>query len=144
MSGTYNHVTLLGRLGRTPELRYTQSGTPVANMSLATNEVYKDRDGNQQQKTDWHKVNVWGSQGENAAKYLEKGRLVLVEGKIQTSKWQDNQGNNRTSVEIRASRVVFLPSGQGGGGQAEGEGVGSEEPGPAFPSEPGGMDNAPF
>jgi len=134
MSGTYNRVLIVGRLGRSPELRYTQSGTPVASMNLATNETYTDRDGNKQQRTEWHRVVVWSNQGENAAKYLDKGRLVLVEGQLQNNHWQDGQGNKRVTTEIKANRVVFLPSGSGReqADQAEAE--------PA----PGVDDNAPF
>lgn len=134
MSGTYNRVLIVGRLGRSPELRYTQSGTPVASMNLATNETYTDRDGNKQQRTEWHRVVVWSNQGENVAKYLDKGRLVLVEGQLQNNHWQDSQGNKRVTTEIKANRVVFLPSGSGRkqADQAEAE--------PA----PGVDDNAPF
>lgn len=158
MAGTYNRVIIIGRLGRDPELRYTQNGTPVANMSLATDETYTDREGNRQKRTEWHKVVVWNRQAETVSNYLAKGRMALVEGSLQTSKWQDNQGQNRATTEVKAMRVVFMDS-QGdtatrapSSGESSNddpfafssdEGV-SEEQGPVFPSEAGSMDDAPF
>ncbi len=155
MAGSYNKVILIGRLGRDPELKYTPSGTPVANFPLATSEVYVDREGNRQEKTEWHRIVVWSKQAESVANYLSKGRLALVEGSLQTRKWTDAQGQERYTTEIRAQRVVFLDS--------QGTAVGSEEVlsspksnptdpfnvneedlGPAFPSEASGMDEAPF
>lgn len=160
MAGTYNKVILIGRLGRDPELKYTQTGTPVANMSLATNETYFDREGNRQERTDWHRIVVWNKQAENVANYLSKGRMALVEGSLQTRKYQDNQGQDRYITEVRAQRVVFMDGqGQGsspapGGGSRGGQdpfdsGTGSsqesqENYGPAFPSEASAMDDAPF
>ena len=158
MAGTYNKAILIGRLGRDPELRYTQNGTPVTNISLATNEVYTDREGNRQEKTDWHRVVVWNRQAETVANYLGKGRMVLVEGPIQTKKWQDNQGQNRYTTEVRAMRVVFMDSqGDTTARAPEASGASSDDPfafssdegvsedqGPVFPSEAGSMDDAPF
>ncbi len=157
MAGTYNRVMLVGRLGRDPELRYTQAGTPVANLSLATDESYNDREGNRQSKTEWHRVVVWNRQAETVSNYLGKGRLVLVEGSLQTRKWQDQQGQNRYTTEIKAQRVVFMDSGQGGGERpAQDASQDSEEDpfdaqsddnqnmGPAFPSEASAIDDAPF
>ena len=141
MAGSYNKVILIGRLGRDPELRYTQSGTPVANFPLATSETYTDKNGNKQEKTEWHKIVVWNNQAENVTKYLSKGRLALVEGSLQTRKWTDNQGQDRYTTEIRAQRVVFLDS------QASvdsSESSTEENYGPAFPSEASGIDEAPF
>lgn len=141
MAGSYNKVILIGRLGRDPELRYTPSGTPVANFPLATSETYTDKNGNKQEKTDWHKIVVWNNQAENVTKYLSKGRLALVEGSLQTRKWTDNQGQDRYTTEIRAQRVVFLDS------QASvdsSESSTEENYGPAFPSEASGIDEAPF
>ncbi|MEF8889136.1 MAG: single-stranded DNA-binding protein, partial [Desulfohalobiaceae bacterium] len=80
MAGTYNRAIIIGRLGRDPDLRYTQGGTPVANMSLATDETYTDREGNRQKRTEWHKVVVWNRQAETVSNYLAKGRMALVEG----------------------------------------------------------------
>jgi single-strand DNA-binding protein len=149
MAGTYNRVVIIGRLGRDPDLRYTQNGTPVANMSLATDESYTDRDGTRQKRTEWHKVVVWNRQAETAANYLAKGRMALVEGSLQTNKWQDNQGQDRATTEIKAHRIVFMDSGGQGSNQGEPSrsddyGAGADGGGPVFPSEPGEMDDAPF
>lgn len=116
----FNKVTLVGRLGADPELRHTQKGTPVANISLATDESYTDKDGNRQKKTEWHRVIVWGKQAENASEFLAKGRAALIEGKIQTRQFQDQEGQTRYMTEINAQNVVFLPSGQGQGQQDSG------------------------
>jgi single-strand DNA-binding protein len=109
-----NKVILLGRLGQDPELRYTQGGQPVCNMSIATSEVWNDKDGNKQESTEWHKVIVWGKIGENCAKYLSKGRLAFVEGKLQTRNWDDkDDGKKRYATEIVAHNVQFISDGQG-------------------------------
>jgi single-strand DNA-binding protein len=111
-----NKVMLLGHLGKDPELRHTQGGTAVANFSIATNETWKDKNGEKQERTEWHKIVAWGNLGENTAKYLNKGSKAYVEGKVQTRKWQDNDGNDRWSTEIVAHNVIFLDSKSGGGG----------------------------
>lgn len=103
-----NKVLLIGRLGRDVELRYTQSGNSIANLSVATDESYTGQDGNRVQRTEWHKVVVYGKQAENCQQYLAKGSLVFIEGKLQTRKWQDQQGQDRFTTEIIASRVTFL------------------------------------
>lgn len=104
-----NKVMLIGRLGRDPELRYTQSGSPIASLSVATDESYVDRDGNKVERTEWHRVSVFQPrQAENCANYLSKGSLVYVEGSLQTRKWQDQNGQDRYTTEIRAQRVQFL------------------------------------
>ena len=87
-----NKVMIIGRLGRDPELRYTQSGMAVANFNVATDESYTDRDGNKVERTEWHKVTTFQRQAENCAKFLAKGSLVYIEGSLQTRKWQDQQG----------------------------------------------------
>jgi single-strand DNA-binding protein len=115
-----NKVILIGNLGSEPELKYTPSNRPVCNLSVATNEVWKDKNGQKQEKTEWHRVIVWGEQGENAAKYLAKGRMVYVEGKLQTRTWDDKEGKKRYTTEIVADRVVFLSGQQAEGGQAGG------------------------
>ncbi|MBD5553499.1 MAG: single-stranded DNA-binding protein [Desulfovibrio sp.] len=112
-----NKVMIIGRLGRDPELRYTQTGTPVANLNVATDESFTGRDGQRQEKTEWHRVVIFERQAENCANYLAKGSLVYVEGKLQTRKWQDQQGQDRYSTEIVAQRVQFLDR-KGDGGQA--------------------------
>lgn len=109
-----NRVMLVGRLGRDPETRYTGSGQAVANFSLATDESYKDRNGERQKRTEWHKIVVWGKQAEIAQQYLKKGSLVFIEGRIQSREWQDKEGQKRTSFEIVANNFRML------GGRAEG------------------------
>ena len=109
-----NRVILVGRLGRDPETRYTGSGQAVANFSLATDESYKDRNGERQKRTEWHKIVVWGKQAEIAQQYLKKGSLVFIEGRIQSREWQDKEGQKRTSFEIVANNFRML------GGRAEG------------------------
>ena len=103
-----NKVMIIGRLGRDPELRYTQSGSPVATLNVATDESYTDRDGNKVERTEWHRVSVFQRQAENCANYLAKGSLVYVEGSLQTRKWQDQSGQDRYTTEIKAQRVQFL------------------------------------
>lgn len=118
-----NKVMIIGRLGRDPELRYTQSGSPVASLNIATDESYTDREGNKVDRTEWHRVSVFQRQAENCANYLTKGSLVFVEGSLQTRKWQDQQGQDRYTTEIKAQRVQFLdrkgdaPRETGGGGR---------------------------
>jgi single-strand DNA-binding protein len=158
MAGTYNKVIIVGRLGRDPELRYTAAGTPVTTMSVATNEPFTDQDGNRQEKTEWHRIVVFGKQAENCSQYLSKGRSCLAEGSLQTRKWQDQQGQDRYMTEIRAFRVVFLGGDQGQSYQGaqpaqnaqasqpqqNGPDPFQENLGPAFPSEAGAIDEAPF
>ncbi len=110
-----NKAILIGNLGKDPDLRYTPSGQAVASFSLATSERYKDKDGNWQERTDWHNVVVWGRQGETVKEYLKKGRSAYVEGRIQTRSYDDREGNKKYITEIVASRVQFL------GGRGEGD-----------------------
>ncbi len=109
-----NKVILVGRLGRDPETRYTGGGQAVANFSVATDESYKDKNGERQKRTEWHKIVVWGKQAEIAQQYLKKGSLIFIEGRIQSREWQDKEGQKRTSFEIVASNFRML------GGRAEG------------------------
>jgi single-strand DNA-binding protein len=109
-----NKVILVGRLGRDPETRYTGGGQAVANFSVATDESYKDRNGERQKRTEWHKIVVWGKQAEIAQQYLKKGSLIFIEGRIQSREWQDKEGQKRTSFEIVANNFRML------GGRAEG------------------------
>ena len=132
MAGTFNKVMLIGRLGQDPELRYTQNGVPVANMNLATDESYTDKQGNKQQQTEWHKVVAWNKQAETVSNYLGKGRLVLIEGSLQNNKWQDQQGQNRVTTEIKAQRVVFMDSGSGNSENGNSGGDGNVEDGSPF------------
>ncbi len=115
--GSVNKVILVGNLGADAELRYTGGGMAVANFRIATTEVWKDKDGQKQEQTEWHRVSLWGKQAEAVAQYLVKGKQVYVEGRIQTRKWQDKEGQDRYSTEIKADRVTLLGSGGGGGGR---------------------------
>ena len=161
-----NKVMIIGRLGRDPELRYSASGTPMANLRIATDESYTDREGNKVDRVEWHTVVVFQRQAENCANYLAKGSLVFVEGSLQTRKWQDQQGQDRYTTEIKAMRIQFLDrrgAGQGeyaggtsdqqsGGGRSQAPQPQRQQPrdtaledlGPAFPSEASGMDDVPF
>jgi single-strand DNA-binding protein len=121
-----NKVILVGRLGRDPETRYTSGGQAVANFSLATDESFKDRNGERQKRTEWHKIVVWGKQAEIAQQYLKKGSQVFVEGRIQSREWQDKEGQKRTSFEIVASNFRML--GGRGDGMAAGAAAGGSAP----------------
>jgi single-strand DNA-binding protein len=109
-----NKVILVGRLGKDPETRYTSSGQAVCNFSLATDETYRDRAGERQKRTEWHRIVVWGKQAEIAQQYLRKGSLIYLEGRIQTRQWDDREGQKRTTVEIVANSFRML----GGRGDA--------------------------
>ncbi|MHB8525382.1 MAG: single-stranded DNA-binding protein [Candidatus Acidiferrales bacterium] len=126
-----NKVILVGRLGRDPETRFTGGGQAVANFSLATDETYKDRNGERQKHTEWHKIVVWGKQAEIAQQYLKKGSLVFIEGRIRAREWQDKEGQKRTSFEIVATNFRMLggrsdgaTAGAGAGGASGGAGSG--------------------
>ena len=106
-----NKVLLIGNLGADPELRTTQSGQSVVNFSLATSERWTDKQGERQEKTEWHRVIAWGPLGENVHKYCRKGKQVFVEGKIQTKQYEDREGITRQSTEIVAMSVKFLADG---------------------------------
>jgi single-strand DNA-binding protein len=121
-----NKVILVGRLGRDPETRYTSSGQAVANFSMATDETYKDRAGERQKRTEWHKIVVWGKQAEIAQKYLKKGSLIYLEGRIQSREWMDKEQNKRTSFEIVCNNFRML-GGRGDGGAAPSGGGAMEE-----------------
>ena len=114
-----NKVILVGRLGRDPETRYTGGGQAVANFSVATDETYKDKSGERQKRTEWHKIVVWGKQAEIAQQYLKKGSLIFIEGRIQSREWQDKEGQKRTSFEIVATNFRML------GGRADGAAAGA-------------------
>jgi single-strand DNA-binding protein len=118
-----NKVMLIGHLGADPEVRYTQGGSPVCNLRIATDESYTDREGKRVDRTEWHRVIVFQRQAENCAKYLGKGSLVFVEGKLTTRKWQDQSGQDRYTTEIRADRVEFLGR-RGDGSQGASAGMG--------------------
>ena len=103
-----NKVILIGNLGRDPEVRFTQGGTPVANFTMATTERWNDPSGEKKERTEWHRIVVWGKQAEVAAEYLKKGRSVYIEGSRQTREWTDRDGNKRYTTEVRAQRLQFL------------------------------------
>lgn len=104
-----NKVFLIGNLGKDPDLRYTESGQSVCNFSIATTETWTDKESNEKrEKTEWHRIVVWGKQGENCAEYLKKGRPCHVEGRIQTRDWEDKEGVKRYTTEIVADKVTFL------------------------------------
>ena len=164
MAGSINKAILVGRLGNDPKLTYMPSGQPVAELSVATDESYKDRDGNKVDRVEWHRVKVFGKSAEFCGNYLAKGRLVYVEGTLRTRSWEDQQGQKRYMTEVVVTgpghTIQGLDSrGQGDGGQHEGPrqdaprrqasgGRGrqaqDEGDGPAFPSEASGMDDVPF
>ncbi|MEM9990980.1 MAG: single-stranded DNA-binding protein [Bacteroidota bacterium] len=115
-----NKVTLIGRLGQDPEMRHLENGASIAKLNLATNENYKDKEGNWQDRTEWHTVIAWRYLAERAEKTLKKGSLVYIEGKLSTRKWQDSEGKDRWTTEVVASNVRTLErrenTGVGGGG----------------------------
>jgi single-strand DNA-binding protein len=116
MARGLNKVMLIGHLGKDPELKYTPGGAAVATLSLATNESYKDKEGNQQEKTEWHRLVVWNKQAEIAAEYLKKGQQVFVEGKLQTRTWEKD-GQKHYMTEILVFNFQMLGrKGEGGGG----------------------------
>jgi single-strand DNA-binding protein len=115
-----NKVILVGRLGRDPETRYTSGGQAVANFTLATDETFKDRSGERQKRTEWHRVVLWGKLAEIAQQYLRKGQLVYIEGRIQSRQWEDKRdGQKRTTTEIVANVMRML------GSRAEGAAAGA-------------------
>ena len=130
-----NKVILVGNLGADPDMKYTQSGTAVATLSVATSRSWKDKEGNKQDETEWHRVVVWAQSAEFCGNYLGKGSKVYIEGRLQTRKWQDQNGNDKYTTEIVAATVQNLSPRSG-----EGSGGGSQEP--PLPPEPfgGGFD----
>ena len=112
MSNSVNKVILVGRLGKDPELKYTQGGTAVVKFSLATDETWKDQSGERQQRTEWHNVVAWRKLAEICGQYLNKGKLVYIEGKLQTRSWDDKEGHKRYTTEVVADNMVML-SGKG-------------------------------
>lgn len=105
-----NKVTLIGRLGGDPEVRYTTSGTAIANFTLATSENWKDKEGNKQEKTEWHKIVAFRRLAEICGEYLVKGKQIYIEGRIQTRQWEDKDGNKRYTTEIVANQMQMLGS----------------------------------
>ena len=137
-----NKAMLIGNLGRDPEIRYTQAGEPIANFSLATTEKWTDKSGQKQERTEWHRIEVFGKQAQVVRDYLTKGRSVYVEGQIRYEEWTDKDGNKRTGTRIRVNqfngKIVLLGGrGEGGGG---GRGP-SDEPGGPPPDAPPQIDD---
>ncbi len=127
MAAGVNKVILVGHLGADPDMRYTPSGQGVCEMRVATSESWNDKNGQRQERTEWHRIVVWGKRAEVCSKYLAKGRQVYIEGRIQTRNYDDKEGNKRYITEIIASDVQFL----GGGGREGGRGKDSDPPPPA-------------
>jgi single-strand DNA-binding protein len=133
-----NKVILVGRLGRDPETRYTGAGQAVCNFSLATDETFKDRSGERQKRTEWHKIVVWAKQAEIAQQYLKKGSLIYLEGRIQSREWNDKEGQKRTSFEIVATNFRMLGSksdSMGGGARSAAPAGNFEADSPAPPAD---------
>lgn len=126
-----NKVIIMGTLGNDPELKYTASGQAVCNFSVATSENYKDKSGNKQTKTEWHKIVVWGATAENCNKHLHKGSKVLLEGSLQTRSWEDSNGAKRYTTEVVAKTVQFLGKSSGGGSKQD-DGEADEQGGSSF------------
>ena len=138
--GSVNKVILVGNLGRDAELRYTPGGAAVATLNLATTEVWNDRNNQRQEKTEWHRVVLWGKQAESLQEYLTKGKQIYVEGRLQTRQWDDKDGNKRYTTEIKCDRVTLLGGGGGGGARRGGD---AEAYGGARGGAGGGMDEPP-
>ncbi len=141
MSYGLNKVMLIGHLGSDPELRYTEGNVPVTTFNVATNESYKDQNGNLVERTEWHRIVAWRKLAELFAEYLKKGSKIYLEGKLQTRSWDDKDGNKRYTTEVVVNEFMFLDS-KGGGGQQAGGGAPTAPPEPA----PGGEkdDDLPF
>ncbi len=142
MAGGVNRVMLLGNLGKDPEMRFTPSGSAVCNFTIATNESWTDKNGQKQDRTEWHRIVVWGKLGELCGEYLKKGRQCFVEGKLQTREWTDKENKKNYTTEIVAQNVQFI-GGQGagaGGGNAP-RSDGAPRKGPEEFSTPPQMDD---
>jgi single-strand DNA-binding protein len=142
MAGGVNKVILVGHLGADPDMRYTPSGQGVCELRLATSESWNDKNGQRQERTEWHRIVVWGKRAEVCSKYLAKGRQVFVEGRIQTRTYDDKDGNKRYITEIIANDVQFLGGGNrdgGGGGGGGGRGQRDDGPPPMADNDFGGF-----
>src|SRR5262245_16770780 len=142
--GSVNKVILVGNLGRDAELRYTPGGAAVATLNMATTEVWNDKAGQRQEKTEWHRVVLWGKTAESLAEYLTKGKQIYVEGRLQTRQWDDKDGNKRYTTEIRSDRVVLLSGGGGRSAPADRSEAPSGHAPVQEPSEPLTDDDIPF
>ncbi len=132
--GSVNKVILVARLGADPELRQVGQST-VCNLRVATSEQWTDRDGQRQERTEWHRVSIWGAQAEACGRYLHRGSQVYIEGSIETRKWQAQDGGDRYSTEVKARQVTFLDARGGGIIKGEGSRQGGGRPaGPGYDS----------
>jgi single-strand DNA-binding protein len=130
---SFNKITVVGNLGRDPELRYTPQGAAVCSFSMATNEKRRDKSGEMQDVTTWFKITLWRNQAENAAKYLTKGSPVYIEGRLRIEEWTDRDGNNRYTLEVNATDMQFIGSrGEGSGGGDYTGGAPHDDEGPAY------------
>jgi single-strand DNA-binding protein len=124
-----NKVILIGRLGKDPEIRYTPGGTAVANFTMATSEQWTNKDGQKQEKTEWHRIEAWKRLGEICGEYLRKGSQVYIEGRLQTDTWEDRDGKKRYTTKIVASAMQMLgPASKEGRMESSGDNIPSEEP----------------
>jgi single-strand DNA-binding protein len=131
MAGGVNKVILIGNLGSDPEVRFTPSGQAVANFRVATNDSWTDKSGQKQERTEWHRIVVWGKLAELCGEYLKKGRQAYIEGRLQTREWTDKENKKNYTTEVVANTVQFLGGGSGGGGpRSEGGGGGGGGAGP--------------
>lgn len=137
-----NRVLLIGNLGQDPELRYTQGGDAVLNLRLATTERWTDKNGEKQERTEWHSAVMWGKRAEGLSKFLKKGDALYAEGQLQTRKWEDKQGGARYSTEVKVGKVILLGGGkdQGHGGGGGGDPGAYQEPFSGHPAD----DDIPF
>ena len=145
--GTVNKVILVGRLGADPQLKYTPSGKANASFNVATNAVWKDQEGNQQEKTDWHRVTAWGKLAEVMGEWLKKGSNVYLEGRLQTRTYEDNNGVKKWITEVVVTDMEMLGrKGEGmGAGTGTGTGTGADAPSPEeIPPSEGGEEDLPF
>ncbi|HUA89580.1 MAG TPA: single-stranded DNA-binding protein [Steroidobacteraceae bacterium] len=144
MARGINKVIIIGNLGADPETRAMPSGGTVANLRVATSESWRDKQsGEQQERTEWHRVALFGRLGEIAAEYLRKGSQVYIEGSLRTRKWQDKQGNERYSTEIIGNELQMLGGRGGGGGGAAGAGGGERSSAPSYAEESSGGGSSP-
>ena len=141
--GTVNKVILVGRLGADPQLRYTPSGKATANFNVATNYVWKDQDGNQQDRTNWHRVTAWGKLAEVMGEWLKKGSYVYLEGRLQTRSYEDTNGVKKWITEVVATDMEMLGKKSEGTGTQAGDEAPAESPPEDF-SEGGGEEDLPF
>ena len=141
--GSVNKVILVGNLGRDAEVRFTPSGAAVANFSIATTEVWNDKSGQKQEKTEWHKVVLWGKAAESLKDYLVKGKQIYVEGRLETRKWEKD-GVERYTTEVKADKITLLGGGGGGGGSRSMDRSMGQSGGDDTPMEPITDDDIPF